>query len=269
VQRCPACSNRRLNGAGSFVEVPPPGLENDNADLRDPVGIVSIDRPSLDYVREKRKAYAAEIYQATTGYGGEPVNNQAVNEKQVMASFESRAQVLRNLKWQFETAQQWVDETICRMRYGQAFVSAHVNYGTEFYLHEPGELLDMYQKAREAGVNDKVLDMLHSEYYEVKYKNNPQELKRVRIMSDLDPFRHLSKQQVKEMYEAGQIEYSDYMLKMNFSTLIARFERENTSLLLFAEALEYSAKISRILQVLTSYIEQPAAQAAQNANEDE
>jgi hypothetical protein len=269
LQRCPACSKRRLNGAGSFVEVPPPGLENDKADLRDPVGIVSVDRSSLDYVREKRKAYAAEIYQNTTGYGGEPVNNQAINEKQVIASFESRAQVLRNLKRQVEAAQQWVDETLCRMRYGAAFVSAHVDYGTEFYLHEPGELLEMYQQAKEAGVDDKVLDMLHREYYEVRYKNNPNELRRVRIMSDLDPFRHLDKKQVQGMYEAGQIEYSDYMLKMNFSTLIARFERENTSLLQFGELLEYSDKIQRVLDVLMSYIQQPAATAAQNNNADE
>ena len=270
LKRCPACAERRLNGAGSFVEVTPPGLENDKADLRDPVGIVSVDRDSLEYVREKRKQYAMEIYQAVTGFGGEVSKNQAINEKQVIASFESRTQVLRNLKRQFEAVQQWVDETICRMRYGQAFISAHINYGTEFYLHEPSELLEMYQQAKQAGVDDKVLDMLHSEYYAVKYRNNPNELKRVEIMSDLDPFRHLDKTQVQGMYQAGQIEYEDYMLKMNFSTLIARFERENTSLLQFAEALEYSIKIQRIIDVLNTYIQRPAVQAqTQNINNDE
>jgi len=265
LQKCPACSNRRLNGAGSFIEVPPPGLENDKADLRDPVGIVSIDRNSLDYVTEKRKAYASEIYQGATGYGGEPVNDQAVNEKQIAASFESRAQVLMNLKRQLESAQQWVDETICRLRYGAQFVSARVDYGTEFYLHEPSELLDMYQKAKDAGLDDKVLDMLHMQYYDTKYKNNPEELRRVRIMGDLDPFRHLDKKQVQEMYAAGQIEYSAYMLKMNFSTLIARFERENTSLVQFGEALEYSTKIENILNTLLGYIQQPATNT--NTNE--
>ncbi len=257
LQRCPACSKRRLNGAGSFVEVTPPGLENDKADLRDPVGIVSVDRNSLDYVTEKRKRYALEIFQATTGTGGEMHKDQAINEKQVQAAFESKAQVLRNLKRQFEQAQQWVDETICRMRYGASFVSAHINYGTEFYLHEPAELLEMYQQAKKAGVDDKILDMLQNEYYAVKYKNNPNELLRVQIMSDLDPFRHLDKNQVQGMYAAGQIEYTDYMLKMNFSTLIARFERENISLIQFGEALEYSTKIQRILSVLSSYIQQP------------
>lgn len=266
IQRCPVCSKRRLNGAGSFVEVNPPGLENDGANLRDPVGIVSVDRNSLDYVREKRKTVAAEIYQAITGYGGEMKKDQAINEKQVIASFESRAQVLRNLKRQFEQAQEWTDITLCKLRYGAAFVSANVNYGTEFYLHEPGELLEMYQQAKTAGVDDKVLDMLHNDYYEVRYKNNPNELKRVKIMSDLDPFRHLDKTQVQGMYEAGQIEYSDYMLKMNFSTLIAQFERENTSLLQFGEALEYPAKINRIKDVLTGYIQQPAAQPAAQTN---
>ena len=261
IQRCPICSKRRINGAGSFVEVTPPGLENDKADLRDPVGIVSVDRNSLDYVREKRRAYALEIFQAVTGTGGEMSKNQAVNEKQVIASFESKAQVLRNLKRQFELAQQWVDETICKLRYGAAFVSAHINYGTEFYLHEPAELLEMYQQAKTAGVDDKVLGMLQSEYYEVRYKNNPNELQRVRIMSDLDPFRHLDKTQVQAMYQAGEIEYEDYMLKMNFSTLIARFERENTSLLQFGEELDYQVKIQRITDVLRGYIVQPAGDA--------
>ena len=257
LQQCPMCSKRRLNGAGSFVEVMPPGLENDKADLRDPVGIVSVDRNSLDYVREKRKAYALEIFQAVTGTGGEMSKDQAVNEKQVIASFESKAQVLRNLKSQFEAAQQWVDETVCRLRYGLQFISAHVNYGTEFYLHEPAELLAMYQQAKTAGVDDKILSMLQSEYYEVKYKNNPVELKRIKILSDLDPFRHLDKNQVQAMYQNGEIEYEPYMLKMNFSTLIARFERENTSVIQFGENIEYASKIQRITDVLNSYIQRP------------
>jgi hypothetical protein len=155
-----------------------------------------------------------------------------------------------------------------RLRYGLQFISAHINYGTEFYLHEPAELLEMYQQAKNAGVDDKILSMLQSEYYEVKYKNNPVELKRIKILSDLDPFRHLDKNQVQAMYQNGEIEYKPYMLKMNFSTLIARFERENTSVIQFGENIEYASKIQRITNVLNSYIQRPVIAAAQNQNDE-
>jgi hypothetical protein len=52
---------------------------------------------------------------------------------------------------------------------------------------------------------------------------------------------------------------NDYYLKINFSTLIGRFERDNISVQSFGNLLEYPAKINAIRDGLLSYIQQPEA----------
>jgi len=180
--------------------------------------------------------------------------------------FEAQTQKLRNLKKEFEQAQQWTESTICRLRY-QTFVEASISYGTEFYLFPPDYILDLYSAARKEGLDDAILDMLLDQYYETKYRNNPDQLHRSKILTHLNPFRHLTKTQVQAMYTAGQIGYPEFMVKVNFSTYIARFERENTSVLLFGDALAFDAKIKAISKTLIEYgkenqPEQPAGTGA-------
>lgn len=268
--KCPKCSQSRLAGAGSYIEVPPPGEWNNNANLRDPVGIITIDRNSLDYNVEEVDRIEKRIYANVTGYGGEPINDQAINEKQVIASFESRAAVLKHLKKNFERAQEWITETICQLRYGESFVSASISYGTEFYLFSAEELLEMYTEARKAALSDSILDYLEDQYNETRFRNNPDELQRTRIVKNLDPFRHLTKGEVTNLFSNSQINYQDFMLKVNFSTLLARFERENTNIIEFGSLVSFDKKVEAIKQILLNYaneskqgIEQPREEGAE------
>ncbi|MGL5957067.1 MAG: hypothetical protein ACRCZZ_00430, partial [Phocaeicola sp.] len=48
IEPCPICANKRLAGVGSMIEIPVPNSKDD-ADLRNPVQITTIDRTSLDY----------------------------------------------------------------------------------------------------------------------------------------------------------------------------------------------------------------------------
>ena len=56
------------------------------------------------------------------------------------------------------------------------------------------------------------------------------------------------------MYAAGQIEWEDFYTKVNFSSLIMRFERENTDVLSFGSLLSFDAKINRIRETIMSYV---------------
>lgn len=265
VAQCPVCSNKRLNGAGSILEVDPPGDENNNANLRDPIGLVKTDVDSLKHNIDRVAQLEQDIYRGATGYISEPNNNQAINEKQVMAAFEGRSEVLNILKVQFEKAQKWVDETICKLRYGDTFVSVSVSYGTEFYLYSPETLLEWYIASKKDDVDDIILDTIHDQYLQTKYRNNPEQLYRSTVLVNLDPFRHLSKIEVSEMQAAGQVEFKEYFLKANFSTLIKKFERENVPVQVYRDNLSFSEKINSINTVLLSYINQP--EQAQNNND--
>lgn len=251
---CPVCQRRRLDGPGSFIEIDPPSDDNNNADLRNPVSITTIDRASLDYNVEDIERRKMEIYSAVTGYQGHALNNAAVNEKQVIAVFESLETALEMPQTNFEKVMTWTDETVCRLRYGsQSFVRASISLGTEHFIMTPLQLMEMYQLAKESSFSPATLNLFESRYYQTEFRNNPERMMRQRILDNLDPFRHRSIEEVTKMYEAGQIRYEDYMLKVNFSSLIMRFERENINVIEFAQALNFDAKISAIKAVLETY----------------
>lgn len=261
--KCPVCNKSKLAGAGSFIKVPVPQAANDFKDLRNPVSILQIDRDSLDYNVSETERLKKELYKGVVGIGGEINKDQAINEKQIMGAFESRKQALFKIKKNFETAQKWADSTRCRLRYGTNFIDCSISYGTDFYLFTPSELLEMYTEARKEQLDPAILDNLLNEYYQVKYRNNIDEGKRVILFNHLDPFRHSTKSEVSAMYAAGQIEYNDYFLKINFSTLVKRFERENGNIILFGIELEdFNRRIEIINEALRGYIEAPQVSPA-------
>jgi len=133
VQACPVCSEKRIAGAGSFIDVPMPKSRED-FDPRDPVQITSIDKASLDYNVNEVKRLVWEIFSRVVGLGGEVQEKTSLSDLHVTANFESRKSVLNSLKRNFERAQQFVDDTICRLRYGEDFIKSSISYGTEFYI---------------------------------------------------------------------------------------------------------------------------------------
>lgn len=251
LQPCPKC-NGRFRGAGTVLKMPVP-KSGDEKPLGIPAGIITTPVESLDYHVTEIERRALEIYQGIVGKGSEPTNDQAQNEKQVMSSFESRTDVLKKIKKHFERAQKWTEETICRLRYDTKFKGISVDYGQTFYLTTAEMLLQNYQDALKANTPDEILDEMLADYNQTKYRNNPEQLQRTLILTALDPFRHKTMAQVQALFDKGWIEFPEYYLKFNFSTLIAQFERENISVTQFGSALSFSAKIEAIKEALLSY----------------
>ncbi len=250
--RCPKCGDKRIAGVGSFVEVPVP-VEG-QPDLRNPVQMLSVDTASLQYNVSEENRLKDNIITATIGVDNDIISSQALNEKQVEANFESQSTILNRIKKGFETAQQFVDETICRLRYGNAFVSAKINYGTEFYTLNATELRQRYAKAKENGASEAELDALLTQTIETEYRNNPLQLQRMLILADLEPMRHLSRKEVMELYDKQLVDEQTMRIKLDFANLIRRFERENTNVLEFGNAIAYDKKISIINQKLKDYV---------------
>lgn len=254
---CPKCANK-ISGVGSFIDVPPP--TDDVPAMTPPVGKVDVDVSSLDYNVKEVERLERNFYKAVTGNSLEAVNDQAINEKQVMSLFESRKQALIKLKVNFEKAQQWVDETVCRLRYGYEFVSCSINYGTEFYLFTPETILDMYISARDSNLDHMTLDMLQDHYLETKYRNNPVELQKSKILINVDPFRHATKEEVRLMFSDNHISFEDYFMKINFSSLVLKFERERGPIGEFLKNTTFNQKVEMVKSILYSYIKKPEIQ---------
>lgn len=258
LMRCPKCGDKRITGAGSFVEIPIPDGDK-QPDLRNPVQMLTVDRRSLEYNVEEEKRLRENIITAVVGQNEEVTQREAFNEQQVMAAFESQSTVLNRVKKGFESAQQFVDETVCRLRYGSLFVSAKVNYGTEFYLYDANELRNRYKAAKESGASEAELDALQNQIIETEYRNNQTQLQRMLILAELEPYRHLTRNEVLDLYGRNLITENELRIKLNFANFVRRFERENTNLLEFGTQIPFADKIRVITNKFNEY-------ASENSN---
>ena len=250
--RCPKCGDKRIVGVGSFVEVPIP--QENQPDLRNPVQMLTVDRNSLDFNVDEQNRLKNEIITSVCGVDSELVNNKAINEKQVDANFESQSTILNRIKKGFEDAQIFVDSTVCKLRYGNLFVSAKINLGTDFYTMSPATLRDQYKAAKDAGASEAELDNLQNQILETEYRNNPTQLQRMLILAELEPFRHLTRAETMELYSKNLLTEDELVVKLNFSNFVRRFERENTNILEFGTQIPYSKKIEVITNKFLEYV---------------
>lgn len=252
---CPKCGGKgKLQiGVGSYIEIPPP-TDREDADLRNPVQVLPAEITSLDYCVAEIDRRKESIFLSCVGMDGEPKNDQAKNEKQVASSFESKANVLNKVKTNFEEIHRFALETVAALRYGRESVTkVTVNYGAKFYLQSVEELNKDYADSRNSGKSNFELALKRDAIFQTQYKNNPDELLRVRILSDLEPLQGLTPEQVVSRYSAATISDIDFFLKENFNTFIRQFERENGSVVSFMQFADYNDKIDIIKENLTKY----------------
>lgn len=254
VEKCPCCSEKRIAGPGSFLEVPIPNQSEGVADMRNPVQITTIDKDSLDYNVNECARLKNEIVISVVGSGGTVSEKEAINETQVTANFESKTSVLNALKTNFELAQKFVEDTVCKLRYGGAFISSSVNWGTEFYVFTVTELYSKYKQAKENGASNSELDAILQQILEVEYRNNPLVLQRMLILKQLEPYPHKTLDEVLKLYEKELLNENLVKLKINFSTLVEKFERENINIIEFASNKPMREKIDIINKKLLEYV---------------
>lgn len=254
VEKCPCCSEKRIAGPGSFLEVPIPNQSEGVADMRNPVQITTIDKDSLDYNVNECARLKNEIVISVVGSGGTVSEKEAINETQVTANFESKTSVLNALKTNFELAQKFIEDTVCKLRYGNAFISSSVNWGTEFYVFTVTELYSKYKQAKDNGASNSELDAISQQILEVEYRNNPLVLQRMLILKQLEPYPHKTLDEVLKLYEKKLIDEKLVKLKINFSTLVDKFERENINIIEFASNKPLREKIDIITNKLLGYV---------------
>lgn len=255
VEKCPCCSEKRLVGPGSFLEVPIPNHAEDMADMRNPVQITVIDKESLAYNVKECERLKNEIITSIVGSGGTVSEKEAINETQVSANFESKTSVLNALKTNFESAQKFVEDTVCKLRYGSAYIGSSINWGTEFYVFTVRELYTKYREAKATGISNAELSAIAQQITEVEYRNDPIVLQRMLILKQLEPYPHMTLNEVMTAFSKGLLDPDAVKVKMNFSNLVDRFERENIDIVEFGINLPLREKINTISKKLLEYVQ--------------
>lgn len=253
LQRCPVCAEKRVAGPGSFLEVPVP--DNNGPDLRNPVQITTVDEKSLEYNVKECERLAQNIKLRCVGANAQVSEKEAINVDQIAANFENKTSVLVSLKSNFEQIQKFTDSTICRLRYGDGFVSMALNYGTEFYVFTTEQLYKKYATAKANGASIGELDSIIEQIIDTEYRDSPEMLQRMRIIKQIEPYRHLTIEEVLRLHEKNIASTEDVALKLNLSTYIDRFERENINIVDFGSKASFRDKIETITKTIKSYVE--------------
>lgn len=250
---CPECSKKRFNGPGSLITVSPPSPGNDNADQSNPFKYADTPIESLEYNNADVAARYMKIYSALTGFKGSPISDKAVNKEQVAAIMESLEGALVLPQRNIESIMEWAESTLCRLRYN-TFESASISLGTDHFVMSSTDILEVYGMAKEKGASANVLDQLQDRYFDSEYRNNPEMKQRQQVFNLLDPFRHLTIMEVKDMYSSGQIPFELFMLKINMSTLVSRFESELFPITSFDKNTSLADRVSVIREQVMQYI---------------
>jgi hypothetical protein len=221
--------------------------------MRNPVQITEIDEKSLTYNVKECERLRMEILNSLIGTDGDVSNVEAFNESQIAARFESRAAVLNQVKAQFEKTQRFVDTTICKLRYGQQFVAADINWGTEFYLYTASDLYKQYETAKKAGLPNTVLQSILDQLTEVECNDNPIEKQRLMLLKQLEVYPTLTSDEVLQLFEKNAIDKSVLNLKLNFTYYINRFEREHGEITAYNVNANMATRINKINDILKQY----------------
>lgn len=254
LQKCPACSEKRIMGAGSFIEVPIP--KDGEPSLKDPISITTIDKDSLMYNVEEVKRINSQIFESVVGSGGEVQQKEAINETQVKANYEDRTAVLNNLKVNFEKVRMFVYDTCCKLRYGDNYIGSSVNMGSEFYVYSVNDLYQQYNQAKTNGSTESQLNAITEQIIQTENRNNPIQMQRMMLLKEIEPYKNYTREELMAMSGKGLLDEELLRIKINFNSFVERFERENINVLEFGSLLSKDKKIEIITSKLKEYVKE-------------
>ncbi len=193
--KCPVCSNRKFMGFGTVLKIQMPDNKED-ANLMPPINVTPGDIPSLEYCTKELDRLENNLFKTLTGY--EIEIPQALNEKQVQSMFENSKTIINDIARKVERLMNFYYKTIADLTYKVNQIK-EVRYllGTEFYLFNDTELLNMYLELRDKQADISILDYIYLEYLKTKYQNNQTEYEKQRTLFEIDTFRHLTIDQIK------------------------------------------------------------------------
>lgn len=257
---CPVCAKNSLLGAGSEFTVDPPA-DNDGFDMmKNPVKFIEPSTDLLEFGVDGIARRKREIIQNTVGFAPAEASKEAINELQVRSQYEAKEAVLNRIREQYEQSLTFALQTKARLRYGRYFISGYERLGTQYFLKTADDLANQYAAAKKAGLPAHALQNIREAYSRTKYKASPMQAERAFLLEQLEPYPDYTAQ---ELISLGipAIDPIGFLVKVNFTSFIFKFERENLNIVEFGSAIDLSVKISTIISKLNDYGREKQASA--------
>ena len=251
---CPKC-----HGQGRYIPVGPDKTyilavpQQGDPSIVPPAGYIVPDLSSLEYLGNELKVNAAAIEKAVIGKEGittmhTKVESGAAKELDMAPIYDA----LNDYGDDALTAMKFVVDTFGRLRYADAFRASAMALGKRYHLKSTDQLEAEYKGAKEAGLDSALLYGYLEDITYTKYAADPLELERALLKLELTPVPHLTDQEAANL---GIIGEDDLLLKAYLNDFVARFERDNGSILEFGCLLSHGAKIDKILTIFNTYLD--------------
>jgi hypothetical protein len=257
--KCPSCSKNSMAGPGTVYQRPQ-RVSNDQPELDDPVKITPPDIQSLKYITEKIDYLEWDIYESRTGSKDNETPNEAVNDNQIQSSVEGKRNMLFKIKRDFELTEQFIINTIGKLRYEDSYVACIVNYGEDFLLYTENDLITQYTNAKKAGLPIFMVSAKRSALLKSSARNSPYMQARMQLMNDLEPFADLSLQECQQ-YQFFTQYPEKFLLKTDFTKYVSIFEMENGDIVEYLTDKSYREKIKDIESKLMQYASEDYSEA--------
>jgi|WetSurMetagenome_2_1015567.scaffolds.fasta_scaffold00103_41 hypothetical protein len=244
-----------LIAPGTIVEVPIP-IEGQPDLMSNPLAWVAPPVETLQFHVTEDERLTDYIFKTSVGIDGEQKNDQAKNEKQVLASFENQSIILRRLAQNFEKIQTFADETIIALRYGEE-VTVSIDYGSKFFLKTAESL--MVEKESLAG-DDVMTDAVNTEMIETKFRNDSSGKIRANVINDLDPMPGKTIDEAINIFKSGVVDDYTFWLKSTLMNNVRRFERDQLPIAQFMKDQDYAERIKLIQDEFKKYYEEMQAE---------
>jgi hypothetical protein len=250
---CPVCKSNNQIGVGAKIMLDP--QEDDEPTASGKFRIISNDISNLNYLKEKLQDIEQYVKLKTVG-ADNLLSKEAVNEKQVQGSFETKTNVLLGIKTNLDELYEWIAKTVASLSIGDKPISVTANFGTEWYLISEDELQERFKTAVAIGLPKEEVDMIYHQLIETKYKGNPNKIARLKIINKLNPCPYTLTKDKIEKRKYNLISQKSLVISENLITFVNKFELEQGSIVEFGENLESDEQLKQILTIINKYADE-------------
>ena len=227
---CPVCNSKTIIQAGTVIGLPIPKFgDGGERPLDLNANFVKFHYIPIDILQwwDKfvDKKYSDIKYQLI-GKGVEDSNGQAKNKDQISRGNQILENTLIELSSKLSRLQTSLDSKMLTIVYGDAFKSAYIDKGTDFYLETEFELRDSLAKAIDPVDKGNIMSRINYSLY----KNNPNELERNELLYKLLPYSTIID---SEFIGLQGIDPKLRELRLNYQYYISTFEAEYGALNVF------------------------------------
>jgi hypothetical protein len=212
-------------GAGSIIEVPTPDGET-LPNILEAVKFISADPQSLKYVSEQEEKLIEQVFYSVVGKGAEFISKFSASAEQLENSYDSRKQILSEIREVIERVFKFYAKTVLTTYYGDKFDSDRmvIFLGDTYYLMTPQQVVLQYDKLVKSGVPESLkLDQLKTLIH-TTYANSPKQLFRGLVLLNAEPHPTHSLDTVVKMAQSGSVQPEKAFIKINFNDLVEEYE---------------------------------------------